>query len=87
MLFWLYYNITRSQDLSNRADSFCPLDYLKPQTGVMLSFLTNNHHIVMLSFLKQVGDRLELMGKLRPKFGSVFFRLPHHSYVKFFGHP
>ena len=50
----------------------------------MLSFLTNNHRIVMLSFLKQVGDRLELMGKLRPKFGSVFFRLLHHSYVKFF---
>ena len=24
MLFWLYYNITRCQNLSNRADSFCP---------------------------------------------------------------
>jgi len=50
----------------------------------MLSFLTNNHHIVMLSFLNQVGDCLELMGKLRPQFDAVFSCLLHHSYVKFF---
>jgi len=39
----------------------------------MLSFFKKQRLHSYVKFLKQVGDRLELMGKLRPKFGLVFF--------------
>ena len=47
-------------------------------------FFYSSTFIVMLSFFKQVGDFLELMGFLCLLVGSVFFCFNFHSYVKFF---
>lgn len=43
----------------------------------MVDFFILNSYIVMLSFLKQVGVNLELMGKVRPLvwIGSFIFHL------------
>jgi len=51
---------------------------------IMLSFFLDFVIIVMLSFLKQVGDRLELMGLVCPLVGRSFLCFAFHSYVKFF---
>ena len=51
---------------------------------IMLSFFLDFVYIVMLSFLKQVGDRLELMGFVCPLVGQSILCFAFHSYVKFF---
>ena len=54
----------------------------------MSDFFISFTYIVMLSFLDQVGDHLELMGEVRSLVWMVFFCFfSFHSYVKFFGTP